>query len=309
MAADAKRILVLAAIAALIGIWGTTWGAIKVSLAGFPPFAGLGIRFLVAGAVLYALAFAMKLPSERGPRLYRVWVVETIFGLAASYGLAYWAIESAVPSGMTSLLFSTFPLFVALLAHLWLPKEPVRAGELAGIGAAVGGVAILFSDDLALPTDGARQAALVFLTSPVAAAVAHVLIKRWGHGLHPINMVKGPMLATGALAVLVSRLTEAGRALAFDPAPVAALAYLAIPGSVITFTLYYWLLDRVAATRLSLISLGFPVVAVAVGGLFLDEPLTARTGLGAGLVLLGVGLALRGGRVDHATGGDAVAGS
>lgn len=307
MAARAHRALIVAAIAALIGIWGTTWGAIKISLAGFPPFAGLGIRFVAAGLVLFALGFAMGVPSERGARLYRVWVVETVFGLFVSYALAYWAIESAVPSGMTSLLFSTFPLFVALLAHLWLPKEPVRGGELAGIGAAVGGVALLFSDDLALPTADARWAAFVFLASPVAAAVAHVLVKRWGWGLHPVNIVKAPMLATGILVLLLSRLVEADRALSLDAAPVGALIYLTIPGSVVTFTLYYWLLERVAATRLSLITLGFPVVAVAVGAAFLGEPVTARTGLGAALVLLGVGLAMRGGRPDHATGGEGAA--
>lgn len=288
---------------ALIGIWGTTWGAIKISLVGFAPFTGLGIRFTIAGIALLVLAKAIRVPSENGPRLYRVWLVEIVFGLVISYGLAYWAIESTVPSGLTSLLFSTFPLFVALLAHLWLPKERVRAGELVGIGAAVGGVALLFSDDLALPTADARVAALVFLSSPVAAAVAHVLIKRWGAGLNPINMVKTPILMTGILMLLVSRWVEADRQIVLAPGPVVALAYLAIPGTVVTLTLYYWVLERVAATRLSLITLGFPVVAVAFGGLFLDEPLTARTGVGAALVLMGVGLALRGERADHSTGG------
>ena len=170
MAAPTQRVLVAAAVAALIGIWGTTWGAIKISLDGFPPFAGLGIRFIIAGVVLFALAAAMRVPAERGPRLYKVWAVETLFGLVISYGLAYWAIESTVPSGMTSLLFSTFPLFVAVLAHVWLPKEPVRWGELAGIGGAVAGVAVLFSDDLALPTAEARGAALLFLLANVIIA-------------------------------------------------------------------------------------------------------------------------------------------
>ena len=251
----------------------------------------------------------MRVPSQRGPRLYKVWAVEILFGLLVSYGLAYWAIELDVPSGLTSLLFSTFPLFVALLAHLWLPAEPMRAGELVGIGAAVAGTALLLSDELALPGAGARWMAVLFLASPVAAAVAHVLIKKWGSGLHPINMVKAPMFVTGVLMGLLSRVVEAGRPLTFDVVSVGALLYLAIPGSVITFTLYYWVLERVAATRLSLITLGFPVVAVTVGGLFLDEPFTSRTALGATLVLVGVGLAMRGERADHHTADDLVTGS
>lgn len=301
MPAPAQRLLVTAAIAAMVGIWGTTWAAIRVSLEGIPPYAGLGARFLLAGAVLLALGFVLGVPSQRGPRLYRLWLVETVFGLLISYGVVYWAEDRGVPSGLASVLFATFPLFVALLAHLWLPNEPLRLSELFGTAAAVGGVLLLFSDDLALPHAEARWAAGVLFASPVAAAVSHVLIKRWGSGIHPINMVTVPMLMTGSAMTLVSRWAEADRGLSLGWAPVAATVYLAIPGSVLTFTLYYWALERVAATRLSLMTLGFPIVAVVVGAALFGETLNVRTVGGTGLVLFGVALAMLRGRSGSAS--------
>jgi drug/metabolite transporter (DMT)-like permease len=82
----------------------------------------------------------------------------------------------------------------------------------------------------------------------------------------------------------------------FGPGPVLALLYLAIMGSALTFTLYFWLLKHQSATALGLITYAIPVIAVAVGALFFDEPVTPRIVLGAALVLAGVAVAMRGRR-------------
>ena len=97
----------------------------------------------------------------------------------------------------------------------------------------------------------------------------------------------------GALAAAVER----GKGISLDGPSTAALIYLAVCGTAVTFFLYFWLLDRLPATRLSLITYGVPIVAVLVGTLFLDEPFTARMLLGSLLVLGGVTLAVRFGRV------------
>jgi drug/metabolite transporter (DMT)-like permease len=80
--------------------------------------------------------------------------------------------------------------------------------------------------------------------------------------------------------------------MSFGTAPVLALLYLALRGSALTFTLYFWLLEHQAATALSLITYAIPVIAVGVGVVFLDEPLTARLVGGAALVLAGVAVAV-----------------
>lgn len=288
-----QRTLLAGAITLMVLIWGTTWAVIRIGLEGIPPFAGVALRFAIAAAILYVLGRAWRVPDQRGPRLYRIWFVETVFSLCVPYGVVYWA-EQWVPSGLSSILFSTMPLFVAVLAHWWLVSEPMRPAETSGILIAVLGVAFIFSDDLTLAArPEVLLPALVFLTAPLAAAVSHVLIKRWGRGIHPMNVVTVPMALTGLTMGALSLAVESERAFTFDVQAVAALFYLAVFGSALTFSLYYWVLERVAATRLSLITLGIPVVAVLVGTLAMSEPFSARAALGSLLVLLGVGVASR----------------
>jgi drug/metabolite transporter (DMT)-like permease len=88
----------------------------------------------------------------------------------------------------------------------------------------------------------------------------------------------------GAVALLVER----HRSLVFDARSVGALLYLAVLGSAVTFTIYYWLLARVRATQVALMSYLIPIVAVAVGAALFDEPLRPRLLAGSALILAGV---------------------
>jgi drug/metabolite transporter (DMT)-like permease len=156
------------------------------------------------------------------------------------------------------------------------------------------GVATIYSEDLAaLGGERVRSAAFVMLLSPLATAISNVLSKRWGAGIHPISMTAVPM-AMGALALGAGAAAlERGMPVRFDPTSVGCVLYLAVIGSVVTFGLYFWLLAHVPATKLSLIAYGTPVVAVLLGTVWLDEPLTPRIVAGAAMVLAGVAVATR----------------
>ena len=161
-------------------------------------------------------------------------------------------------------------------------------------------MALIFSDDLEpAGRTGVLTAAAVMLLSPVASAASNVAVKRWGSGLHPLSLTAVPMglcaLLTGALAVAFERQVE----LVWSVESVMALIYLGIAGSAVTFTLYFWLLSFVPATRLSLITYAAPVVAVIIGVLWMDEPIEAGMVSGSALILLGTGLAMGGRREDR----------
>jgi drug/metabolite transporter (DMT)-like permease len=94
----------------------------------------------------------------------------------------------------------------------------------------------------------------------------------------------------GTLALFL----EADRPVTFDTPSVLALLYLALCGSALPFTLYFWLLKHQTATSMSLINYVTPVIAVTVGTVFLDEPFTVRIVIGAALVILGVAVVLVG---------------
>lgn len=281
--------LELAALALVTVIWGSTWAAIRLGLEGIPPFAGVALRFGLAAVVLLAFAHAMGVPIGRGRMERRLWWVNGIFTFVLTYGAVYWA-EQRVPSGLTSVLFATFPLFVALLAHPVLAGDRLTPRSLAGVGLGFAGVAVIFSEDLAaIAAPGAGVAAVVVLFASATAAVANVAIKRWGAGVHPLSLTAVPMAIAAVLMGGASLVFERHRPLVLDAVSVFSVVYLAVLGSAVAFYLYFWLLDRMAATRLAMITYVSPVVAVALGALLFAEPLTPRIAAGGLLVIAGVG--------------------
>ena len=278
----------LAGFGVLTVIWGTTWAAIRIGLEGVPPFTGVALRFTLAGTLLLALARPLGVRLGRGRHERVLWVVNGLLSFCLSYAAVYWS-EQYIPSGLAAVLFATYPLFVAALAHFLLPGERLAPVAAAGMFLGFAGVAVIFSDDLTLlGGETVRRAAIVMLVSPVVSAVASVVVKRWGGGVHPLSLAAVPMLIAGAVMGTVAFLVEGHLSPVFDARSVGALLYLAILGSAVTFTIYYWLLARVKATQVALMSYFIPIVAVAVGALLFDEPLRPRLLAGSALVLAGV---------------------
>jgi drug/metabolite transporter (DMT)-like permease len=288
-----ERGRVVAVFALLTLIWGTTWAAIRVALEGIPPLTGVAIRFTLAGAVLLAWARWRGVRFGFDALAWRLWLTNALFTFVGSYGLVYWA-EQTLPSGLTSILWATFPLWVVLLGRWMLPAERVSAVRLFGVGLGFAGMVILFSEDLEREiAPGATWVGTVLLAAPLMAAVASLAMKRWGGGLPPESLSAMSMLLGGLLFAPVAAVAEHGRSLSFTWRPWLATAYLAVVGSAVTFPLYFWLLARRSAVKASLISYTAPIIAVVVGIALFDEPMTGRLAAGAACILAGVAAALR----------------
>lgn len=288
------RWLISVTLAALILIWGSTWSVIRLSLEGFPPFWGVAIRFAVAAVLIFVLGLLIGVRFGKERRERRFWLSQAVLTFGVPYCLIYWA-EQWVPSGLVAVLFATFPLFVLPLSRLLLPQESFRGSVFLGLLLGFGGVAVIFSADLAgLGGPRVALASTVVLLAPFSGALGQVAAKRWGQGIHPFSMTAAPMALTALLAGAVAAVAEGERDIVLAPRPVLALLYLAIAGSVVTFTLFYWVLQHLTAVRMSLITYAIPVVAVLIGTTVMDEPMTPRILLGAGLVILGVVFAARG---------------
>lgn len=287
-----SRLLVSAALAVLILIWGTTWSVIRISLDGFPPLTGVSIRFALAALILWGVALIRGVRLG-GWRNLPIWLTQALLSFSVTYGLVYWA-QQWVPSGLTSLLYSTMPLFVVLLGYAVLPEERLGPWAFLGVLAGFAGVAVIFSDDVgALADPQVRYAALWVLVAPIGGAVAQVVVKRWGREMNALSLTAPAMAMTSLVIGLLAWRLESDRPIVWETAPVLATLYLAVAGSALTFTLYFWLLHYLGATELSLIAYAIPVVAVAVGTLALDEPLTLRMVAGGALVIVGVAFAVR----------------
>jgi drug/metabolite transporter (DMT)-like permease len=278
-------------------IWGTTWSVIRVALdAGVTPFAGVSLRFAVAAAVLFLLAPFLGVSFRHDRRIRMLWLVNAALNFCVSYGLVHWG-EQWVPSGLASVLFATYPLLLALMAHFVLRDEPLTLAGLTGILVGFAGVAVIFSEDLdGLGGKGALFAAALMLLAPLSSAVSSVVIKRWGRDVHPFSLSAVPMGITAGVMGGISLASEPVRAIPVNLQSVSSVLYLGVFGSAVTFTLYFWMLSHMPATRLSLITYVIPVVATALGVFLMDEPFTGRTLSGSALVLGGVALALQAGR-------------
>ncbi|MBI3551683.1 MAG: EamA family transporter [Elusimicrobia bacterium] len=269
-------------------IWGSTWAAIKFALDGVPPFFGAGLRFALASLVLAPFAWSRR--KRALTRDDKIAIASCGFlSFTASYATVYWA-EQYIASGLTAILYCTMPLFVALLSAFWTKAERLTSRKVSGILIGIAGTAVLFWPHGEL---GARQAAgmLVTLSGSFMAALNLVTMKK--HSKHTdIFVLNAVSMAIGAACLLaLSALTESMAGLHWTRANAAALVYLSVVGSVASFLSYYHLIKTMEATLLSMITLIFPVVAVALGWAFLGETVTVMTGVGIAIVMTGVAIA------------------
>jgi drug/metabolite transporter (DMT)-like permease len=271
-------------------IWGSTWLVIKIGLAGVPPFLAAGLRFTLASGVLFALIVRRgeKIRLERDDKICIVSCGLLSFSL--SYACVYWA-EQYISSGLAAILYCMMPLVTALLSRFWTRSETLTGRKIGGILVAMAGTAALF-----WPGAGVSRAELagtaVALVSVVAAAVNLVMIKRHG-GRTDIYVMNAFGMGIGAVLLLtLSVFAESHAAAVWSRDNVLAIVYLALAGSVATFLSYYYLVKVMEATKLSLITLIFPIVAVALGRVFLRESLPASVWSGTAAVFLGVAISI-----------------
>lgn len=289
--AQPRPVLVALAFGLVCLIWGTTWAAIQIGLRGIPPFSGVAIRFAIAGSFLFVLAMATGRKLGRARKERMLWLVNGFLSFILAYGVVYWS-EQWIPSGLAAVLFATYPLFVAIVAHFALPGEGLTFQEVIGITIGFGGVAVIFSEDVtALGGRDVYLAAMVMLISPLAAGLGTVAVKRWGSGIHPLSLAGGPMVVASGVMGVIALALERDRTFLWNAESIGSILYLAFCGSAVTFLLYYWLLSILPAKRLALIAYIIPVVAVAVG-LLRGETFHLQVLLGAALVVVGVAMAV-----------------
>jgi drug/metabolite transporter (DMT)-like permease len=283
-----SRPLVWTLYAALVLVWSSTWVVIAVGLEDIAPFFGAGIRFSLAGVGLLVAATALRRPLRTD------WLLSATVGLlpfATTYGLIYWA-EQYVTSGLTSVLFGVLPLYVALMAAITLPSEPLRPRLLAGVGIALGGLVVAFSQSLDLGTgEHTALATLAVILCPIASAVGNVAIKKRGAKVDPLVMNGWAMLGGGLILLAVSAPTEDWGATVWSLESIGSIVYLAVLGTGFTFVTLTVLLRELPAVTVSFVSMIIPFGALALGALVRDEEVTALAVGGALLVVAGIAVA------------------
>ncbi len=274
----------------LCGIWGSTWLFIKLGLADLPPLTFAGLRFLFASIILTLLILAR---GVRWPRKGSEWLLIAVVGLlqfSLNYGLVFWG-EQRIPSGLAAVLQSTFPAFGLVIAHFYLPEERMTAKKVFGVLLGFAGVAVIFSDQLTIAGKGALLGSMALVLSAFFGSYGNVLVKAYGTQIDPFVLAAGQMIC-GFPPLLALGIATEGNPFHFHwtLTAVLSLAYLIVVGSVIAFTLFYWLVRHMDVTNTMLIALVTPVVAVVLGMIVLDEHFNWRLFAGAACIISGIGL-------------------
>ena len=271
-------------------IWGSTWVVIKVGLDGVPPFLGAGLRFLLATLIVGVVLAARRtrFTLTRDDKICVLSLGLLVFWL--DYAAVYWA-ETRISSGLTAILFSTMPLMTSLLSAYWTRSETLSGRQVAGILVGVFGTALLFWPRERLGLDQALGM-LAALFGSLCAAINLVTMKKHGREGDPFVLNFLGMGIGAACLLAMSAALEDLSAVAWSRSNVLAVVYLSVFGSVIAFSIYYYLIKRMDATIVSLTTLIIPIVALALGRVFLDETVTPLAVAGIATILAGVAVAI-----------------
>ena len=260
---------------------------IAVGLEDVAPFFGAGLRFTLASLGVLAATKLLRRPLRTD------FALAGFVGLgpfALTYGLIYWS-EQYVNSGLAAVLFGVLPPYVAVLAAIFLPGEPLRPRLFAGVAIALFGLVLAFGESLHLGGEHAGLAALAVVLSPLASAFGNVAIKKRSGGLDPLAMKGWAMLIGGLALLAVSAVTEDWGATAWSLGSIGSVLYLAAFGTGFTFVTLTVLLRELPAVTVSFISMVIPFGALALGAIFRDETVTVLAVAGAALVVAGIAVA------------------
>ncbi len=268
-------------------IWGSTWLAIKTSLFSLTPMFSAGFRFCIASAIIFIVVKINKIEIHTNKISVRLYLIMGFFSFVLPYGLIYWA-EQFVPSGLTSVLFAVYPFFVLLFSYLLIPDEKIGFYKIFGIIIGFGGILVIFSNSIGGDISTYLVGMIVIVLSGIMQAAISVIIKKYGFHLNPLSMNLIPMAIAGIFLTLAGFLMEDFSQLKFDSNAILSVLYLAIFGSILTFTSYYWLLKRISVVILSLIAFINPVIALVLGAIVYSEKLSSQNLWGSVLVLTGL---------------------
>lgn len=275
-------------------IWGSTYFGIAIAIKTMPPFLMASVRFALAGLILIAWDLLRHPEARHLPTRRQVINSAIVGGLLLGIGNGFVVFgEKTVPSGIAAILIGMMPLWFAVLGWLYLrqklPRLVVFAVALGFVGVAL----------LIWPTgDGANH------FDPLGIFILFLAPLGWAHGsiysVQRAKLPKSPLTASGFQMLAGAAVTGiesliAGEPAQFNPAAISAesviaVIYLILFGSMLAYTAYAWLLRNAPLSLVGTYAYVNPVVAVALGTVFLHEPISFRTIIASAVILVAVAI-------------------
>lgn len=263
-------------------IGGANFVAVSFSNVELPPLFGAALRFALATMLFFLIARALRVPSARG-RSAAGAAIYGLLGFGAAYALIYYSLLG-LTAGTAAVILATVPLFTLLIAVL-LGQEGLSVRGVIGSVLAITGIAVLSMG--ALEGDLSSWHLTAAVLASVAAAGSSVAAKAFPD-VHPVNMNAIGMGAGTVLLALSSLALGERWAFPREVETLLAMGWLVLLGSVGLFQLFLYVMKRWTASATVYAIAGMPVVAVGLGALMLEQPVTVEVLVGGFMVIAAV---------------------
>ena len=284
MSSRQKWLLIISALACTYLIWGSTYLAIKYAIESFPPFIMVGIRFTVAGVLLYAILRGMGYAAPSLIQWRGAALVGLLLPVLGNGTVSH--VQLHVSSSVAALAIATAPIWMAIFSSLW----GHRISRREWLGIAIGLVGILV-----LNTRGSLQGDWLSAFLLMFAAASWSLGSVWSkHMSMPQGLIgaASQMLCGGLIAFVFSFAFGEQWPVEISTRSWAAIVFMIVFGSIVAFSAYHWLLHNVRPMVASSNTFVNPVVAFVVGVWFADEQIHATEYIALAVILVGVFLVL-----------------
>lgn len=272
--------MIFRALVLLCTIWGCNFVVMKTANEFFSPELFVTYRFLSGAAVLLAVAFFTKLAPP--PKKFWVWIVLSGFFQIAAGSIILQNCFKYLDAGLTSVLNYTMPMWVTILAAIFL-HEPLTKKKIVGIALSIAGVGTLMNVEIS----GDFSAILMAISAAICWAIGNVIMKAKLSELNTTSLTTWQM-AVSAVMLAIYTFAFCENFATWTALSVACVLYNGILASALAFILWVFILQHMEASKASISILGVPVVSVIAGVIFLGEPLTLSIVLGMLMVLAGI---------------------
>lgn len=284
------RLKVLLGFIVICLIWGSSWAAVKIGIETIPPLLFLGIRFTLASIILGFIVFVKHLTVPMGKKFWMLVLIMCLTSFTIPFVLIYWG-QLKVGSGLASVLFATYPFWVALVSHFLLPNEKITLVRIIGIVIGFLGVIFIFNNGFSDFNAEILYGMVAIIVGAIIQAFGLVSLRRLGENAHPVTLNFCSMSLSALPLFAASFVFEDYSNLIFNTQSIGSIVYLSIFCTVITFVIYFWLVKYVEAVILSLSAFITPVIAIVIGVIVMEEKITNDVYIGSVLVLIGVAFA------------------
>lgn len=279
-----KTLLIVAALFCTYFIWGSTYLAIRFGIESFPPFLMAGVRFTLAGAILYAVMRFLGAPHPTRQQWFGSSVVGLLLPALGNGTVCY--VQQTVSSSVAALSIATAPIWMAVFSSIWGHK--IQPREWLGIAIGLLGI-VLLNFGGSFSGDFLSAFLLIF------AAASWSFGSVWGKHLPMPQglMASGTQMLTGGIALMIaSAVSGEAWPQTISAKSWGAMLFLIVLGSLVAYSAYQYLLKTVRPLVASSNTFVNPVVAFAVGIWFANEHVTLMELIALAVILAGVFLVL-----------------